>query len=170
MYIFWTKETDTEGLRRKIYYRTSTNPTDPNSWSDYIRLEETPAPFYSTSAENGLSVVALNGKIYMAFALQIDGTFWIQNRPLVFGVLDEDGNWDKVIYNDDTEAGNYRTQRRPGIMVSDDAKLLISFAGESTNRIYTMKVDTNGDVLISPTETGGETKVGGVSSYSRFNQ
>ncbi|MDT7831821.1 hypothetical protein RQM59_05480 [Flavobacteriaceae bacterium S356] len=164
MYIFWTKTSDNNNEDRRIYYKTSTNPTNPGSWSSTIRLQDSNNAAFTTSAENGLSAVALNGKIFIAFGLEWrHRTYWIQGtiRSLFLGVLHEDDRWSHFYYP-------YETQRRPGIMVTEDSKLLISFAGKSTDRINTMKVDTNGSILIPPSETAGEAKVGGVFSYSNY--
>ncbi len=163
MFIFWTKQTNTSNDRRKIYYRYSETPTDESSWQyDETILEVEGDPFYSTAAENGLSAVALNGKIYMAFGRQFAVEFPNpRERHVAFGILDENEVWTWRYYD-------YRTQRRPGIMLTEDSNLLISFAGEYNHDVYTMKVDLDGDVLSAPIETGGATKRGGVNSFSCF--
>lgn len=160
MYVFWTNTYYINGnYREKIYYRTSTNPTNSNSWSNTVLLEDS---LSSVSYEDGISTSFVNGSIYVAYGetdLSSNGTPF---RRLTLGKLDQNLYWTKTIYSNVFE-------NRAGVMGTNDSNLLLSYVGRFGGGIKTMKVDLNGTVVTPSSNSGGATHIGGVSSYSKFN-
>ncbi len=149
MYVFWTKSDDND----RLYYKTNSTPTNPNTWLYHGRITD-------ISPENGVSAAVLNGKIYLATAFIGEAS----SKKLAFIEVQENPyNVDLKVYD------NYNTKNRPGIMATDNYRLMINFADKDSGKIYTMEVNTNGDELVPPYESGGNTGKGGVYSYSKFN-
>ncbi len=160
MYIFWTNKGFVNGVyRERLFYRTSTNPTNSNSWSNVTILEDIPS---TLSYEGGISATSLNGNIYITYGRTETFYGGTELRLLTLGKLDQNQVWSKTAYT-------YTLDGRCGIMVTDDSKLLLSYKNTYGGNIRTMKVDLDGTVLVSPFNSGGSTSIGGVFSYSKFN-
>ncbi len=168
IYLFWTKSTDV--FLSRVSYTWSDDPTNPNSWETNIVTDiETPNNM-DIRAINGLSATILNGKIHLVWAMEIDD----QQPPAIpapptryiqWGVLDNRGDGQLSIVKSYLTR---ETKRRPGITNDGINKLIISFTGNSTDRVNTIHIrSTDGVEIQNAGETGGEAKVGGVFSFKR---
>lgn len=161
MYVFWSNILFDNGVyKEKLYYRTSTNPTNSNSWSNPVLLEE---HLSASAIERGISTTTLNGVIYVTYGITETNSLGTKLRRLTLGKLSQNNTWSKTMYSQ-TFGG------KAGIMPTDDGHLLLSFSSQSQygGHIKTMKVNTSGTILTQPYNSGGEANGGGVTSHSKY--
>lgn len=162
MYLFWSSryyDPTIGNYRELIYYRSTTNPTNSNSWSSTTLLEDS---LGTLTFESGISATSLNGDLYIALGdvnINLNGT---PIRYLSIGKLTSNDVWSKT-------TTPYTFADRAGIMGTDNSKLLVSYKGHYAGDIKTMKVNLDGTIDTTPYNSGGATNIGGVFSHSKFN-
>ena len=165
--IYWTKTTD--NFLSRVSYPWSSTPTDPSSWQGNVVTDLKDPNNDAIQAQNGLSATVVNGNIHLVWARENDGDLLITPA-----LPDRYIQWGKISTPGDQALSSIKiypyeiTKRRPGAVYNGSDKIIISYTGNSSDRINTFHISPlSGTILFDAGETGGEAKVGGVFSFKR---